>query len=75
MDAATPERLWREKAPGREPLGRWLVDRVPRGASLAIPRGARESRREIPFASGRRVTGVLLDTKLIPEPNNGLPRA
>ena len=45
------ERLWREQAPGREPLGRWLVDNVPRGANLAIPR-ARESRREIPFASG-----------------------
>ena len=34
-----PERLWREQAPGREPLGRWLVDNVPRGANLAIPRG------------------------------------
>ena len=45
------ERLWREQSPGREPLGRWLVDNVPRGANLAIPR-ARESRREIPFASG-----------------------
>ncbi len=45
------ERGWREQAPGREPLGRWLVHNVPRGANLAIPR-ARESRREIPFASG-----------------------
>ena len=51
MDAATPDRLWREQAPDREPLGRWLVDNVPRGANLVIPR-ARESRREIPFASG-----------------------
>jgi len=51
MDAATPERLRREQTLGREPLGRWLVDNVPRGANLAIPR-ARESRREIPFASG-----------------------
>lgn len=45
-----PERLWRERAPDRDPLGRWLVDNVPRGANLAIPR-ARESRREIPFTS------------------------
>ncbi len=45
------ERLWRERAPGRDPLGRWLVDNVPRGVNLAVPR-ARESRREIPFASG-----------------------
>ena len=45
------ERLWREQSPGREPLGRWLVDNVPRGADLAIPR-ARKSRRKIPFASG-----------------------
>ncbi len=51
MDAATPERLRREQTPGREPLGRWLVDNVPRGANLAVPR-SRESRREIPFASG-----------------------
>lgn len=53
MDATTPERPGRERAPGREPLGRWLVDNVPRGANLTIPR-ARESRREIPFASGER---------------------
>ena len=51
MDTTAPERLRREQAPGREPLGRWLVDNVPRGANLVIPR-ARESRREIPFASG-----------------------
>ena len=51
MDAQAPERLRREQTPGREPLGRWLVENVPRGANLAIPR-ARESRREIPFASG-----------------------
>ncbi|WP_419942842.1 type II toxin-antitoxin system prevent-host-death family antitoxin [Candidatus Palauibacter sp.] len=44
------ERMWREKAPGREPLGRWLVDNVPRGLNLDIPR-ERGSRREIPFAS------------------------
>jgi len=51
MDTTAPERLRREQARGHEPLGRWLVDNVPRGTNLAIPR-ARESRREIPFASG-----------------------
>lgn len=44
------ERLWREKAIVREPLGQWLIDNVPRGLNLEIPR-ERESRREIPFAS------------------------
>ena len=44
------ERLWREKTPGREPLGRWLVANVPRGLNLDLPQ-ARASRREIPFAS------------------------
>jgi hypothetical protein len=33
----------------REPLGRWLVDNVPRGLSLEVP-GERGSRRGIPFA-------------------------
>ena len=45
------EPLSREQAPGRDPLSRWLVDNVPRGANLALPR-TRESRREIPFAYG-----------------------
>lgn len=46
-----PERLWREKGAVREPLGRWLVDNVPRGPCLEIPR-ERGSRRPIPFADG-----------------------
>jgi hypothetical protein len=33
----------------REPLGRWLVDNVPRGMSLDIPH-ERSSRRGTPFA-------------------------
>ncbi|WP_420637051.1 hypothetical protein [Candidatus Palauibacter sp.] len=44
------ERLWREKAPAREPLGRWLIENVPRGLNLEPPR-ERASRREIPFTS------------------------
>ena len=43
------ERLWREKESIRDPLGRWLVENIPRGASLEIPR-ERRSRRGIPFA-------------------------
>ena len=48
-----PERLWREKDSVREPLGRWLVDNVPRGPCLAIP-GGRGSGRGIPFAGADR---------------------
>ena len=44
------ERTWREQAPIRQPLGRWLVDNVPRGLNLEIPR-ERGSDRRIPFAS------------------------
>ena len=43
------EKLWHDqtKAPG--PLGRWLVENVPRGVDLEIPRD-RRSERETPFA-------------------------
>ncbi len=43
-----PERLWRTQAPARKPLGQWLIDNMPRGSNLEIPRD-RKSRREIPF--------------------------
>ena len=43
-----PEHVWRAHAAPREPLGRWLVDNVPRGANLDFA-GDRESRRKIPF--------------------------
>ena len=33
----------------REPLGQWLVDNIPRGLSLEVPRD-RASRRRTPFA-------------------------
>lgn len=45
------ERLWREKNLIREPLGRWLIENVPRGPNLEITKD-RESRRGIPFAGG-----------------------
>lgn len=34
----------------REPLGRWLVDNIPRGTGLDVPR-ERASHRETPFAA------------------------
>ena len=43
-----PERVWEARSPSRPPLGRWLVDNIPRGANIEIP-AHRESRREIPF--------------------------
>ncbi len=43
-------RMWREKAPERESLGRWLIENVPRGLSLDPPCD-RASRRAIPFAT------------------------
>ena len=46
-----PEHVWRACSIPREPLGRWLVDNVPRGANLDIP-GDRGSRRKIPFTDG-----------------------
>ena len=48
-----PERVWQAHAPVRVPLGQWLVDNMPRGVDLEIPRD-RGSRREIPFSSGDR---------------------
>ena len=46
-----PESVWQSHAPVRTPLGRWLVQNMPRGVNLEIP-GDRRSRREIPFVSG-----------------------
>ena len=43
-----PERLWEERRPQRKPMGQWLVENMPRGVDLDIPRD-RGSRREIPF--------------------------
>ena len=46
-----PERVWREReAPPRMPMGRWLVENMPRGVNLELPGRHVESRREIPFA-------------------------
>ena len=43
-----PAAQWEAKANPRKPLGRWLVENVPRGANLDAP--DRKSKRAIPFA-------------------------
>ena len=44
-----PAGKWYAKSPPRKPMGRWLVENMPRGVNLEIP-GTRSSRREVPFA-------------------------
>ena len=39
---------WHAQTPRRKPLGQWLIENVPRGTNLEIPRD-RASQREIPF--------------------------
>ena len=45
-----PAHVWDEKQPPRKPLGKWLVENMPRGTNLEIPDRGGDSRREIPFA-------------------------
>ena len=40
---------WYEQAPPRQPLGKWLLENIPRGLRLDIP-SDRRSEREIPFS-------------------------
>lgn len=42
-----PADTWYEKKGPRKPLGRWLIDNVPRGVNLEVP--DRGSNRPIPF--------------------------
>ena len=44
-----PAAVWHEKVPPRQPLGKWLIENVPRGLNLEITSG-RRSAREIPFS-------------------------
>ena len=44
-----PAATWYEKAPPRQPLGKWLIENVPRGLNLDLP-SDRRSEREIPFS-------------------------
>ena len=43
-----PAHVWAEKEPQRQPLGKWLLENMPRGTNLEVPVD-RSSRREIPF--------------------------
>ena len=43
-----PEHLWEARSPSPPPLGRWLVENIPRGYDLELP--DRRSVREVPFA-------------------------
>ncbi len=46
-----PADAWYAKSPQRKPLGQWLIENIPLGANLEIPRD-RDSRRKIPFVHG-----------------------
>ena len=50
MVVSKPRRVWEEKTELRKPLGRWLIENMPRGADLEIPDLGGDSRREIPFS-------------------------
>lgn len=43
-----PENVWESNRAPREHLGTWLVENVPRGTNLEIPK-QRTSKRQIPF--------------------------
>ena len=43
-----PAHVWEEKEPQRPPMGKWLVENMPRGTNLEVP-ADRGSDREIPF--------------------------
>ncbi len=47
------ESEWHGRATPRMPLGRWLVENMPRGANLPLPE-SRASGRAIPFVDERR---------------------
>lgn len=44
-----PATTWREKAPPRQPLGKWLIENIPRGLDLDTL-SDRRSARETPFS-------------------------
>ena len=43
-----PAQLWADRSSPHKPLGQWLVENVPRGLNLEIPR-EREPGQKIPF--------------------------
>ena len=51
--------LTADAPPPRTPLGRWLVENVPRGTNLEAP--DRRSNRETPFTRGEGSLGLISD--------------
>ena len=47
-----PAELWHSSTQAAKPLGRWLVDNMPRGAKLDAPDRC-EPGREVPFSDGQ----------------------
>ena len=43
-----PERLWESRSSCEVPMGRWLIENMPRGYELELP--GRHSNRDAPFA-------------------------
>ena len=43
-----PERLWESRSSSEVPMGRWLIENMPRGYELELP--GRHSNRDAPFA-------------------------
>ena len=43
-----PAAVWDAKNPARKPLGRWLVENMPRGTDVELP--DRTSKRAVPFS-------------------------
>ncbi len=43
-----PADVWSDKEKERQPLGKWLVENMPRGTNLEVPADG-DSDREIPF--------------------------
>ena len=47
-----PAKLWDSRTQAAKPMGKWLVDNMPRGAKLDAP-DRREPGRKIPFSDGQ----------------------
>ena len=45
-----PAEVWQRQSSPRKPLGRWLVENMPRGVELELPE-RRDPGRDIPFAT------------------------
>lgn len=46
-----PEALWNRMNARREPMGKWLLENMPRGQEIELP-DRRDPPRDVPFAAG-----------------------